>query len=71
MWVGFSPRNWTMNSPKSVSTDRIPAASRVYFQQILTLYGISRASLFPDLENLALELASMKYVPVDKGEATG
>lgn len=40
---------------------RIPAASKGGFRQILALYGISRASLFPDLENLAQELASLKF----------
>ncbi len=46
--------------PESFLTQiRIPAASKSAFRQILALYGISRASLFPDLENLAHELASL------------
>ena len=40
---------------------RIPAASKTSFRQVLALYGVSRASLFPDLENLAKELASLKF----------
>jgi hypothetical protein len=28
IWEGRSPASWTMNSPRSVSTTRIPAASR-------------------------------------------
>ena len=40
---------------------RIPAASKNGFHQVLALYGISRAILFPDLENLAQELKSLKF----------
>ena len=40
---------------------RIPATSKKSFRQVLALYGVSRASLFPDLENLAKELASLKF----------
>lgn len=41
---------------------RIPAASKEYFRNLLDLYRISRASLFPDLENLAKDVASIKFV---------
>ena len=41
-----------------------PAASKVYFRELLSLFRITRASLFPDLENLSQELASLQYIPV-------
>ena len=40
---------------------RIPSAAKRGLRQVLTLYGVNRASLFPDLENLALELAQMDF----------
>lgn len=40
---------------------RIPAASKASFRQLLSLYGISRSNLFPDLDNLAQELASLEF----------
>jgi len=43
---------------------RIPADSRTRLRQTLKLYGISRAILFPDLENLSKELESLKYAPI-------
>ena len=43
---------------------RIATDSKDYFRQLLTLYGISRTILFPDLENLSQELASLKYIPI-------
>lgn len=41
---------------------QIPAKSKREFRQVLALFGISRAVLFPDLENLAAELASLEFV---------
>ena len=40
---------------------RIPSAAKRSFRQVLALYGISRATLFPDLENLALELQGLDF----------
>lgn len=40
---------------------RIPVAAKPGFRQMLNLLGISRSSLFPDLENLALELAATDF----------
>ncbi len=40
---------------------RIPASAKEALRQVIALYGISRASLFPDLENLALELAGLDF----------
>jgi hypothetical protein len=40
---------------------RIPADAKEGFRQTLALLGISRASLFPDLENLARELRELEF----------
>lgn len=40
---------------------RIPSTAKERLRQALALFGISRASLFPDLENLALELQSLDF----------
>jgi len=40
---------------------RIPAKSKEALRQVIALLGVSRASLFPDLENLALELAGLEF----------
>ena len=40
---------------------RIPAKAKAGLREAIALLGISRASLFPDLENLALEIASLNY----------
>jgi hypothetical protein len=45
-----------------VARIRIPAKAKPAFRQVLQIFGISRASLFPDLENLAVELASLDFV---------
>lgn len=44
---------------------RIPSAFKHYFRTVLAMYGISRAVLFPDLDNLAQELVTLKYRPVE------
>ena len=44
-----------------LSSIRIPADSKIRFRGILSLYGISRAELFPDLENLAKDIKSMTF----------
>jgi hypothetical protein len=40
---------------------KIPANRKEALRQTIALFGISRASLFPDLENLALELAGLDF----------
>ncbi|MCC7433846.1 MAG: FRG domain-containing protein [Methanoregulaceae archaeon] len=40
---------------------RIPAKSKAGFRQILELFGISRGTLFPDLDNLSRELVQMGF----------
>ena len=40
---------------------RIPAAARVGLHTMLALLGVSRATLFPDLDHLALELAALEF----------
>ena len=40
---------------------RIPATAKEQFRQVLALFGVNRASLFPDLENLALELQGLDF----------
>ena len=65
---GNIPTNELPGSEHFVARIRIPAASKGYFRQLLPLYGISRANLFPDLENLAKELASLKFMTVDQGK---
>ena len=39
----------------------IPSNAKVAFRQLLTIFGISRSYLFPDLENLSIELASLEF----------
>lgn len=39
----------------------IPSAAKEGLRQALALLGINRASLFPDLENLALELQGLEF----------
>ena len=40
---------------------RIPKEAKKGFRQTLSLFGISRATLFPDLENLATELSATNF----------
>jgi hypothetical protein len=49
------------NSDKYLAKVVIPGAAKPIFRQTLNLFGISRAVLFPDLENLALELACLEF----------
>ncbi len=42
---------------------RIPAARKLYFRNVLYVFGITRSSLFPDSENLAQELAIRDCAP--------
>ena len=37
MWEGGSPRSWTMNSPRSVSTTSKPAFSKAWLRRISSL----------------------------------
>jgi len=41
---------------------RVPAKAKPAFRQVLAHFGISLTVLFPDLENLAEELASLDFV---------
>lgn len=41
---------------------RLPSGAKSGLRQVLALYGVTRASLFPDLENLAAELARLDFV---------
>lgn len=47
---------------KYLARIRIPGKAKPVFRQVLALLGISRAVLFPDLENLAAELASLDFI---------
>lgn len=47
---------------KYLARIRIPGKAKPTFRQVIALFGISRATLFPDLENLAAELASLDFV---------
>lgn len=40
---------------------RVPKSSKEALRQVLDLYGVTRATLFPDLENLALDLARLDF----------
>ena len=40
---------------------RIPEKTKPTFRQLLSLLGISRATLFPDLDNLAIELSALDF----------
>ncbi len=48
-------------SPSFLVKVRIPSAAKKGLRQALALLGINRASLFPDLENLALELQGLEF----------
>ena len=48
----------------------IPAKAKKGFRQILALFGVSRANLFPDLENLAAELTSLEFALNTEPEAS-
>jgi len=48
-------------SPSLLVKVRIPSAAKKGLRQALALLGINRASLFPDLENLALELQGLEF----------
>lgn len=41
---------------------RVPGSAKRGLRQVLALYGINRANLFPDLENLAAELVGLDFV---------
>jgi len=49
-------------SDKYLARILIPGKAKAAFRQVLALFGISRAALFPDLENLATELASLDFL---------
>lgn len=55
------PLNARLEAGRFLMRIRIPATSKVTLRQLLALYGVTRASLFPDLENLALELARLNF----------
>jgi hypothetical protein len=57
-----TPMNHLSGSDDYLALIRIPASSKPAFRQVLALFGISRAGLFPDLENLAEELGSLDFV---------
>ena len=40
---------------------RIPADRKKPFRKLLSIMGISRAYLFPDLDNLAKEIAALEF----------
>ena len=40
---------------------RIPSYAKEGFRQVLALYGINRATLFPDLDNLAAEITELDF----------
>lgn len=48
-----------------LSRMRIPKENKPAFHQILKLFGFSRATLFPDLENLAQELSALEFEKFD------
>lgn len=56
-----TPINRIQGSDTFLSRIRIPKAAKPGFRQILKLLGISRHTLFPDLENLAIELSSTEF----------
>ena len=45
----------------TIAKVRIPAGSKTALRQTLRLLGISREYLFPDLENLAHEIAALNF----------
>lgn len=55
------PLDHRAESPSFLVRVTIPAAAKEGLRQVLALFGINRASLFPDLENLALELAGLSF----------
>ena len=59
MW---HPINELADADKFLAKIRIPGKAKTSFRQVLALFGISRLTLFPDLENLATDLASLDFV---------
>lgn len=55
------PLDQTEGAQTFLTKIRIPSAAKEGLRQALALFGISRASLFPDLENLALELQRLDF----------
>ena len=55
------PINKLDDSAKYIAKIVIPSQYKVAFRQVLALYGISRAVLFPDLENLAQEITALEF----------
>jgi len=55
------PLDAMSEAPSFLARIRIPAAAKTAFGQLLPILGITRSSLFPDLENLALELATTNF----------
>jgi hypothetical protein len=45
---------------------RMPSAAKKGLREVLALYGVNRASLFPDLENLAHELKSLEFEQLEQ-----
>ena len=59
------------DNSRFLSRIRIPAAAKKGFRQVLALYGITRAGLFPDLENLARDLKELEFGQFDPEPPTG
>lgn len=57
-----TPINELADADKFLAKIRIPGKAKTSFRQVLALFGISRLTLFPDLENLATDLASLDFV---------
>jgi hypothetical protein len=55
------PLDQGVESQTFLAKVRVPAAAKEPLRQALALLGINRASLFPDLENLALELQGLEF----------
>jgi hypothetical protein len=55
------PINSSKDAAKFLMRVRIPAGAKEGLRQVMALFGISRAALFPDLENLAAELSQLDF----------
>lgn len=67
------PINHLQESHNFIAGIQIPKEAKPAFRQILNLLGISRHAIFPDLENLAMELSSLEFVDeiIEATQSTG
>lgn len=56
-----TPLEELSNKEKFLAQFIIPKAAKSGLKQLLSLFGITRSTLFPDLEHLAADLRSLRF----------